>query len=58
MAASLELTVEKQNAHSGEISSVAFNKDGDKIVSGSHDRSIKVWDAGAICDTLKPSAHT
>ena len=27
------------------ISSVAFNKDGDKIVSGSWDKTIKVWDA-------------
>ena len=45
---SLELKAEKQSAHSDEISSVAFNKDGDKIVSGSWDQTIKVWDAGTL----------
>ena len=38
----MELKAEKQNAHSQEINSVAFNKDGDKIVSGSWDKTIKV----------------
>ena len=28
------------------ITSVAFNNDGTKIVSGSDDKTIKVWDAG------------
>ena len=44
---SLELKAEKQSAHSGPIFSVAFNHDGTKIVSGSWDKTIKVWDAGA-----------
>ena len=35
---------EKTNAHSDFIMSVAFSPDGTKIVSGSHDRTIKVWD--------------
>ena len=35
---------EKTNAHSGYIMSVAFSPDGTKIVSGSDDRTIKVWD--------------
>ena len=35
---------EKTNAHSEWISSVAFSPDGSKIVSGSADRTIKVWD--------------
>ena len=48
MAASLELKVEKTNAHSDWIRSVGFNKDGDKIVSGSDDKSLKVWGALAI----------
>ena len=38
---------EKTNAHSGDINSVAFSPDGTKIVSGSRDETIKVWDSGA-----------
>ena len=48
VAASLDLKAERQNAHSDEISSVAFNIDGDKIVSGSDDKSIKAWGTFAI----------
>ena len=44
----MELKVEKQNAHSRPIASVGFNKDGDKIVSGSWDKSIKAWGTIAI----------
>ena len=32
-------------AHSRDINSVAFSPDGTKIVSGSDDKTIKVWDA-------------
>ena len=46
-AASLELKAEKQSAHSREVSSVAFSPDGKTIVSGSYDKTLKVWDAGA-----------
>ena len=42
-ASSLALVAEKQNAHSGIIWSVGFNKDGSQIVSGSSDKTIKVW---------------
>ena len=44
---SLELKAEKQSAHSDRITSVSFNYDGTKIVSGSNDKTIKVWDTGA-----------
>jgi len=44
--ASLELKVEKQSAHSNNVRSVAFSPDGKTIVSGSDDKTIKVWDAG------------
>ena len=46
-AASLELKAEKQSAHSHWVMSVAFSPDGKTIVSGSCDKTIKVWDAGA-----------
>ena len=41
------LLSEKTNAHSDCINSVTFSPDGTKIVSGSNDRTIKVWDIGA-----------
>ena len=41
------LLSEKTEAHSGTIWSVAFSPDGTKIVSGSFDQTIKVWDFGA-----------
>ena len=51
-AASLELKAEKQSAHSGYVTSVAFSPDGKTIVSGSWDQTIKVWDAGVSALTL------
>ena len=47
----LELITSKENAHSRFIASVGFNNDGTKIVSGSDDKTIKVWDAGVNADT-------
>ena len=52
-AASLELKAEKQGAHSSYVNSVAFSPDGKSIVSGSYDKTIKVWDAGV--SALTPS---
>ena len=49
----MELKAEKQSAHSDGVLSVAFSPDGTKIVSGSADKTIKVWDAGA--SALTPS---
>ena len=50
--------MEKENAHSGYVYSVAFSPDGKTIVSGSGDKTLKVWDAGVSTDTLQPLAHT
>ena len=46
--ASLELNAEKQSAHIGDVISVAFSPDGKTIVSGSYNRTLKVWDAGVL----------
>ena len=39
---------EKTDAHNGYVVSVAVSPDGTKIVSGSDDKTIKVWDFGAL----------
>ena len=46
---------EKMDAHSDYIRSVAFSPDGTKIVSGSDDKMIKVWDFGAPEPSNRPS---
>jgi len=46
---------EKTTAHSDTIGSVAFSPDGTKIVSGSDDGTIKVWDSGAPRALKSPS---
>ena len=45
-AASLELKAEKKRAHRTEVRSVAFSPDGKTILSGSYDKTLKVWDSG------------
>ena len=47
-AATLALLSEETSAHSYFVASVQFSPDGAKIVSGSYDQSIKVWDGVPI----------
>ena len=54
LAGKLELLSEKTKAHSDAITSVAFSPDGTKIVSGSFDKTIKVWDSGALEPSKSP----
>ena len=51
----MELLSEKTNAHSHWVTSVAFSPDGTTIVSGSEDKTIKVWDFGARRAQYRPS---
>ena len=51
----MELLSEKTEAHGDWIRSVALSPDGTKIVSGSFDKMIKVWDSGAQEPSNRPS---
>jgi len=53
------LVAEKTNAHGDWIRSVGFNHDGSQIVSGSDDKTIKVWDASSLALVAeKTNAHS
>jgi WD40 repeat protein len=44
--------------HQGAVSSVAFSLDGQRVVTGSEDRTAKVWDAATGRELLVLKGHT
>ena len=48
------------NGHSGNVRSVAFSPDGTRVVSGSADKTIKIWSAttGEVVQTLDGHSDT
>ena len=42
------------SGHDGGVNSVAFSADGSKVVSGSDDKTVKIWSAdnGEVLQTL------
>ena len=55
IATLVNCVAEKTSAHSGAVYSVAFSSDGTKIVSGSWDKTIKVWDSCAPEPSNRPT---
>ncbi|KAH8802342.1 WD40-repeat-containing domain protein [Flagelloscypha sp. PMI_526] len=47
----------KLDGHGGLVASVAFSPDGNRIVSGSHDRSMRIWDTESGRQLRKHDGH-
>jgi dynein assembly factor with WDR repeat domains 1 len=47
----------KLQAHILPLTNVAFNKSGDRFITGSYDRTCKVWDTKTGTEILKLDGH-
>ena len=54
IATLINCVAEKTSAHRKAVYSVAFSPDGTKIVSGSYDATIKVWDSSVPKPSKSP----
>ena len=48
----------EESTQSERVTSIAFSPDGKTVLSGSHDKSIAVWDADAVLLDAKEGAHS
>jgi WD40 repeat protein len=53
-----ERTCRSLIGHTGEVSSVAISPDGRRVVTGSRDKTARVWDAGTGRELLSLTGHT
>jgi eukaryotic-like serine/threonine-protein kinase len=50
--------IRRLSGHSGSVKCVAFSRDGKRLVTGSDDKSIRVWDAASGREVLRLGRHT
>ncbi len=50
--------VKRMKAHMQPLTNCAFNKDGDKFITGSYDKTCKVWDTATGAELLTLKGHT
>lgn len=48
----------EESTQNERVTSIAFSPDGKTVLSGSHDKSIAVWDADAVLLDAKEGAHS
>ena len=49
--------LQQLNGHTGIVNSVAFSHDGIHIVSGSYDKSVRVWGVSVDAETHQLNKH-